>query len=296
MERGFNILDMAMMPDNGTSVTLEDRMLIMDSLDQHDVNFDTEQFQARFPLKLATSCLVVVVSGKVQCSVNFRDFVATDNTCLFIADGTIIEKAVFDPHARVFVLSFSQHRVPSVSQISQRMVHRVYALQAVLLPLQDEHVAMLCEVYRLLRTILIEPAFACNREQTAANCLNLMASIIDQEDNIPSQVSSKPSRQDEIVARFLECVHQNYRDHRELGFYADKLCLSLKYMSHVIHEQTGRHPSQWIKDYVILDAKTMLRSGRYTVQQVAEELNFPNQSFFGKYFKEAVGVSPKKWK
>jgi AraC-like DNA-binding protein len=103
------------------------------------------------------------------------------------------------------------------------------------------------------------------------------------------------SRRDEIVARFLCCVQENYREHRDLGFYADLLGLSLKYMSHVIFEQTGRHPSQWIKDYVILDAKTMLRSGRYTVQQVAEELNFPNQSFFGKYFKEAIGMSPKKW-
>jgi AraC-like DNA-binding protein len=67
-------------------------------------------------------------------------------------------------------------------------------------------------------------------------------------------------------------------------------------MSHVIYEKTGRHPSKWIKDYVILEAKTMLRSGNYSIQQIADELHFPNQSFFGKYFKEAVGVSPKKWK
>ena len=67
-------------------------------------------------------------------------------------------------------------------------------------------------------------------------------------------------------------------------------------MSQVIYGQTGRHPAEWIRDYVILDAKTMLRSGRYSVRKVAEELHFPNQSFFGKYFKEAVGVSPKKWK
>ena len=107
---------------------------------------------------------------------------------------------------------------------------------------------------------------------------------------------SKTTRNEEIVAHFLQCVADNYRKHRELSFYADKLSLSLKYMSHVVYKQTGRHPSQWIKDYVILDAKTMLRNGGYTVQQVADELNFPNQSFFGKYFKEAVGMSPKKWK
>lgn len=134
------------------------------------------------------------------------------------------------------------------------------------------------------------------REEAAFNCINLMGSIIEQGASNQPDLSAKVSRKDDIVARFLQCVNDNYREHRDLGFYADQLCLSLKYMSHVVYEQTGRHPSRWIKDYVILDAKTMLRSGRYTVQQVADELNFPNQSFFGKYFKEAVGISPKKWK
>ena len=155
---------------------------------------------------------------------------------------------------------------------------------------------MTIAVYQMLRTIMSDAAFAANRQATAFSCLALMLNIIMQEDESEQKSVNKTTRQDEIVARFLQCVANNYHAHRELGYYANELGLSLKYMSHVIYEQTGRHPSQWIKDHVILDAKTMLRSGRYSVQQVAEELNFPNQSFFGKYFKEAVGVSPKKWK
>lgn len=293
MEHKFNLLDMTIMPDNGSAIALNDKLLIMDSLHSHDVVLDMPGFIDRFPMKLATSCLVVVVSGRVNFSVNFSDLEATANTCLFIAEGTIVEKAVFDAQARVILLSFNQRNMPALAQLS---VNRLLNVQAKLLHLQGEHITMLCEVYRILRTTLIEPAFANNRDETAASCLNLMASIIGQGFDKQPQLEAKPSRQDEIVARFLECVHENYREHRELSFYADKLRLSLKYMSHVIHGQTRRHPSQWIKDYVILDAKTMLRSGHYTVQQVAEELHFPNQSFFGKYFKEAVGVSPKKWK
>ena len=53
--------------------------------------------------------------------------------------------------------------------------------------------------------------------------------------------------------------------------------------------------SEWIKDAVILEAKAMLRKGSYTVQQVSLALNFPNQSFFGKYFKSAVGMSPRQY-
>ena len=60
----------------------------------------------------------------------------------------------------------------------------------------------------------------------------------------------------------------------------------------MIYKESGKHAKDWIRDFVIKDAKTMLKSGNYTVQEVSEILHFANQSFFGKYFKGAVGCSP----
>lgn len=288
-------LDLSMMPVNQTAITLGNKILVMDSLQSQQMTEQMKEFVGRFPMKLATSCLLIVVSGEVRFSVNFRDFVARRSTCAVITGGTIIEQVDFDPDTQVILLSFNPNSVYTSTQISTRNYHRIYALQAIVLQLSDQHMSLLKDAYKILRKIISDPAFETNREDTAVSCMNLMGSIIEQGVDNEPQVETKTSRKDEIVARFLECVNESYRTHRELAFYADQLCLSLKYMSHIIYEQTGRHPSQWIKDYVILDAKTMLRSGRYTVQQVADELNFPNQSFFGKYFKEAVGVSPKKW-
>ena len=296
--RGMQSLDMSMMPVNDTAVTLEDKMMVMDNLgntqktDPDEVN----SFMNRFPLKLSSTCMVIVIKGNVKFNANFRDYVANGNTCAIISAGTIIDHVEVDDQSKLIFLSFSPKNLPSMTDIKQNNVHRLYALQVVMLHLLPSHVELLKSTYQVLRSILIDPDFNERREEAAYNCINLMGSIIKQGTNDQPDVSAKVSRKDDIVARFLQCVNDNYREHRDLGFYADQLCLSLKYMSHVVYEQTGRHPSRWIKDYVILDAKTMLRSGRYTVQQVADELNFPNQSFFGKYFKEAVGVSPKKWK
>ena len=83
---------------------------------------------------------------------------------------------------------------------------------------------------------------------------------------------------------------------RSIGFYAERLCLTPKYLSQVVHAVSGRHAGEWIRDYVILEAKALLKSGQYTTQQVADMLNFPNQSFFGVYFKKAVGCSPKAYR
>lgn len=56
---------------------------------------------------------------------------------------------------------------------------------------------------------------------------------------------------------------------------------------------SGRSAAEWINEYAITEAKMMLRFSDLSIQQVAEKLNFPSQSAFGKYFKQYVGVSPK---
>ena len=107
--------------------------------------------------------------------------------------------------------------------------------------------------------------------------------------------SAAPSKNN-IVERFMELVQEHYREERLIGFYADKLCITPKYLSKLIKEHTGRSAGEWIDNHVILEARAMLQSSDMTIQQIAASLNFPNQSFFGKYFKRATGLSPKQYR
>jgi transcriptional regulator, AraC family len=77
-----------------------------------------------------------------------------------------------------------------------------------------------------------------------------------------------------------------------LKFYADKLCVSPKHLSFLIKNATGLPANKWVTDAVIHDAKHLLQSSGNSVKEIAYILNFSNQSFFGKYFKREVGVSP----
>lgn len=267
-----------LMPPNETTVTLGDRICVTDNMNL----FFGAQVQALdcFPFQLSAKCMLIVLKGNVSFRMNFRDHVAADSTCVVLSRGIIVERMDMTPDAQVIQLCYEFENRPPASGIFQ---------------LQSRQVDLLKTAYGMLRDIMTGSAFAVGREDAACKCVELMECIVEGGDN-RQLTPEKPSRQDEIVAMFMREVQENYRKNRDLSFYADRLGLSLKYMSRVVFDQTGRHPSQWIKDHVILEAKTMLRSGRYSVQQVADELNFPNQSFFGKYFKEAVGVSPKKWR
>ena len=104
------------------------------------------------------------------------------------------------------------------------------------------------------------------------------------------------SKQDIIVEKFLSIVKENYRTQRMIEFYSEKLFLTPKHLSGVIKERSGKSASEWIEDHVMLEAKALLKSTDKTIQQISDALNFPTQSFFGKYFKRRTGISPKEYR
>ena len=294
-KHAINSSDMTMIPFLDSAIKLEDQLFVMDNLNHPVDNHHGEPmpyFKSYLPMKLPLNWMLIVVAGAIRLNVNFSNYVLSAGMSIYIMQDTIIEDISIDDDAGLIMLSFSHDLFPGTHHLADRITSRQVNIVECL-PQQFE---VLIECYQMLRRILTDSAFEQKKRESAFHCIGLMLSMIENATSDEAKLAAKSSRKDEIVSSFLQCVADNYRSHRELGFYADQLNLSLKYMSRVIHQQTGRHPSQWIKDYVVLDAKTMLRSGQFTVQQVADELNFPNQSFFGKYFKEVVGVSPKKWK
>lgn len=105
--------------------------------------------------------------------------------------------------------------------------------------------------------------------------------------------NKKPSKQDDLMVRFAQMVKDNYRREHRVQFYGSELCLSPKYLSQIVKEQTGKTAAEWIDSYVVAEAKALLRSSRLSIAQISSELHFPDQSSFGKYFKAHEGISPK---
>uniref|UniRef100_UPI003FEEB45D helix-turn-helix domain-containing protein n=1 Tax=Alistipes shahii TaxID=328814 RepID=UPI003FEEB45D len=104
------------------------------------------------------------------------------------------------------------------------------------------------------------------------------------------------NRAEEYFRQFTELLGEHYKHERSVGFYARQLCITPKYLTTLIKRISGKSVSEWIDNYVILEAKTLLKYSNMSVQEIAYYLNFPNQSFFGSYFKRNVGMSPSQYK
>lgn len=100
------------------------------------------------------------------------------------------------------------------------------------------------------------------------------------------------SRAEELTDAFFRLLHRHYGTERSLAFYADRLCVTTKYLSKVIRRTTGRTVCFWIGDFTIKEAKLLLRSTGASVIEIADMLNFPNSSFFAKFFRRYTGFSP----
>lgn len=104
------------------------------------------------------------------------------------------------------------------------------------------------------------------------------------------------SRKDTLFNAFILNVEKHHKQEHSVKFYADELFVTPKYLSAVIDELSGKGAKQWIDEYIALDAKVLLRSTKKDVQEISDELNFPDMSFFGKFFKRMVGESPKAYR
>ena len=126
---------------------------------------------------------------------------------------------------------------------------------------------------------------------------HLMMAVFYSSEHHRNVKVEKPSCNAEALSReFLNLVKENFRTERQLSFYAERMCITPRYLSRVVKETTQFSAADWIERLVVLEARALLKSTNMTVQQISDELNFPSQTFFGKYFKRRVGLSPKEYR
>lgn len=126
-----------------------------------------------------------------------------------------------------------------------------------------------------------------------SNCFMLNIVSCYNQYNINGNGSS---RKEDVLMKFVASLYKNYREEHEVSFYSEQQFLTSRYFSAIIKEKSGKTPSQWIATALLVEAKKKLRQSSLSVKEISEDLHFPNQSYFGKWFKNLTGVSPLEFK
>ena len=136
---------------------------------------------------------------------------------------------------------------------------------------------------------------ACRLQILKNHLIGLLYECIGMRSD-PATTDVVKSRGQMLFSQFIDLVVEHHREQHSVKFYADELGITPKYLSAVAEEQTGKNAKRWIDEHIAFDAKVLLRSSSRDIQKVSKILNFPDVSFFGKFFKRLVGVSPKAYR
>lgn len=300
----FTPLRLPGLPLTGQTCVYEDQFVLGDNFTglpaPSDLTADPDvaaYFSAPYPFKIEFTMGLWCLGGQMRVRLNLTEFELGRNDLLIVLPGAVGQSLDITPDCRLAVIAFApDFAFPEASAAGSLVVRRFLTTRA-LLHLADEEMAELMEIYGALRRNVQRPD-AGYRHEVVMSYLQVlfflgcrfMAPSVERTDGSPGL------RRKELFDRFLALVERHYATERSVGFYAGRLCVTPKYLSQMVHAVSGRHAGEWIRDLVVLEAKALLKSQRYTVQEVSDRLHFANQSFFGVYFKRATGLSPKAYR
>lgn len=252
-------------------------------------------------LRMKAFTLILCTDGMENGSVNLRDVSINKGSLLMSFPGNVLKIESGYPMATVRGIMLSQDFMRmmnvDVKNSMPLFMRLAYNPMIHLTQKQQEDI----ERYLDLLENISDNDNLAHRDQIVSGLVSSMFFRISDMYEQSTQVAndkerSVRNRREEYFAKFITLLSNNFKRERTVGFYAEQMCVTPKYLSLLIKEFSGKSAAEWIDYYVITEAKTLLRYSTMSIQEVAYELSFSSQSFFGKYFKHLTGMSPSEYK
>ncbi len=248
------------------------------------------------PVSIDGFVAVVMMSGEATLSINLDEYRVRPNDVVVFSPDYAIRLVDCTQQAAAYMIAFSKSFVNEI-QIDLATSLPVYMRfgKDPVLHVSPRDVEEIRQVFQLMKTLLRSDKERY-RHEIVRTLFTTAFYIITDLNQRECPTSRSKGRGEQIFEGFTALLQQYNRQERNVGFYAQKLNISPKYLSYIVKEVSGKTAARWIDESVILEAKTLLKYSGMSIQEIAYHLNFSTQSFFGKYFKQHTGTSPSRYK
>lgn len=249
-----------------------------------------------YPFRSDVTTFVICTKGSTRGKIGLNPY-ETQAPCMItlLADEILQHEYVSDDFEGLFIVMSKRMTDNLLPEIQERLPIALSVRQNPFTPINDEDLNLLMTYYYMLKRV-VEMTENRHRKDIVQH---LMIAFYYYSNSWLHKITPNETavtKQNEATQQFLRLVEKYFKTERQVGFYAGKVNLTPKYLSQIVKADTGKSVNEWIDDYVILEAKALLKSSKLTIQQISDELNFTDQSVFGKFFKRVAGVSPKEYK
>lgn len=244
-------------------------------------------------------CLLVgmCLKGSARYFVDTVEHVVEPGDLIIINQGRVTHDCTMTPDCRgigiIIDYNFFKETIKSVHELSSLFL---FARNHPVFRLPEVRANFIRDTFFQMKDKISEPDNHFRRQMVQSLFLTMVYEMCNVIYTAQVKNDGCNSRSEEIFTKFLLLVEANFRTERRVGWYSEQLCISPKYLSETIKMVSKRTPSEWIDSYVTMELRMLFRNTQKSIKEIAQELNFSNQSFLGKYFKEHVGMSPSEYR
>lgn len=265
-----------------------------------NVTYDEKIHALEHPCRFDGLLMLYCISGRVRISVNLNEYDISDNHLIITTPGKILKVTDVPEqdtsNLRYLLIAMSSDFASGLRLDLKSLLNDGVALmETPVLRLEEDKIKLMSQYLSLMAEVIrMEGEYQEDALRSlVASMLCVVAGVWSERlEEVRNTTSQTTNRSRMIFDQFIKLVSEYHTKYRNVGFYADKLCLTPKYLSKLIKTASGRSAPEWIDSYVILEAKNLLKYSDITIKEIVYRLNFPNQSVFYKFFKARTGMTP----
>ena len=266
------------------SVTLDDDLLLSDQI--HQAPMPSE------PRKMNFILIGLCTKGSIRYTMDTKELIVHEGEMLVASERHIIDEYEPSPDMEglciMMSVDFFHEIIKSVHDVSSLFV---FTRMQPVMKLEADEIVTFKEYFQVIKQKISD-----NHNHFRKDLIRtLMLAMFYDVGNVIYRVKNFDEsllRSEKVFTKFLKMVEENCKRERRISWYAQQLCITPKYLSTAVKRISDRTAVEWIEDYVTMELRVMLKNSSKSIKEITEELNFPNQSFLGKYFKEHVGMTP----
>jgi AraC-like DNA-binding protein len=249
------------------------------------------------PTRMTFILMALCKKGHAQYSIDTREQIVQPGDLLFISEGHIVDNYIASPDFECSCIlvstQFYHGFVQNVKNVSSLLL---FSMKNPVVRLTPREIQTYSYYFQTIRDKIADIQHHYRIELVKALLLAMFYDMSGVIFRMEQSSSKGQSRADVIFAQFIRLLEENFRKERRVSWYAREMGITAKYLSEIVKNVSKRTPNEWIDSYVILEIRVMLKNSTKNIGEISKELNFPNQSFLGKFFKEHVGVSPTEYR
>ncbi|MBR5638703.1 MAG: AraC family transcriptional regulator [Muribaculaceae bacterium] len=249
---------------------------------------------------IAMNVIMICTDGKIQARMNNMQLSLSKNQVAIIPQNVLITDIMVSPDFNLKALFLTNSILQSL--LREKMViwnDVMYIHHHHVITLDNDYLEMLSMFYDMLNSAVErrhENPFGIEIIQSILTtgiltlCGKMKMMLPDEHLNEETKLSNSHFQ------RFLEMLHNSEVKYRPVDYYASELCISPKHLTSICKKISGKTASEWIREQVLEDIRFYLKKTDLSIKQVCNRVGFTNTSFFGKYVKGHLGMTPMEYR